>query len=130
MSKHVNGPVLAPVILAMAVALSACDKGDEKVATGEGGQSKMSEKKRDRPAARKSDPAPSATAAASAEPVVPEKRFDMTQDGKAMTADQFDAWMDAQGVRVVKAGATPVTSGDATVAKAAAAASTAEPSKD
>ena len=54
----------------------------------------------------------------------------MTQDGKAMTADQFDAWMDAQGVRVVKAGAEPVTPADATVAKAAPAAATAAPSKD
>jgi hypothetical protein len=29
-------------------------------------------------------------------------RFDMTQNGKRMTADEFDAWMKAQGVRVVK----------------------------
>lgn len=29
-------------------------------------------------------------------------RFDMTQNGKRMTADEFDAWMQARGVRVVK----------------------------
>ncbi|MCC4586993.1 hypothetical protein LL962_07680 [Xanthomonas sp. NCPPB 1067] len=38
-------------------------------------------------------------------------RFDMSQNGKRMTAEEFDAWMKARGVRVVKArpaaGATP-----------------------
>lgn len=36
-------------------------------------------------------------------------RFDMTQDGKRMTAEEFDAWMKARGVRVVRprAEATP-----------------------
>jgi hypothetical protein len=29
-------------------------------------------------------------------------RFDMSQAGKRMTADEFDAWMKARGVRVVK----------------------------
>ena len=29
-------------------------------------------------------------------------RFNMTQNGKRMTADEFDAWMKARGVRVVK----------------------------
>ena len=33
-------------------------------------------------------------------------RFDMTQNGKRMTADEFDAWMKSRGVRVVK-GAVP-----------------------
>lgn len=28
-------------------------------------------------------------------------RFNMTQNGKRMTADEFDAWMKARGVRVV-----------------------------
>ncbi|MFT4178949.1 MAG: hypothetical protein QM612_05710 [Thermomonas sp.] len=28
-------------------------------------------------------------------------RFDMTQNGKRMTADEFDAWMKSKGVRVV-----------------------------
>lgn len=35
-------------------------------------------------------------------------RFDMNQNGKRMTADEFTAWMKAKGVRVAK-GATPVT---------------------
>lgn len=30
-------------------------------------------------------------------------RFDMSQNGKHMTADEFDAWMKARGVHVVKA---------------------------
>ena len=34
-------------------------------------------------------------------------RFDMNQNGKRMTADEFDAWMKARGVRVAK-GAPPV----------------------
>ena len=29
-------------------------------------------------------------------------RFNMTQNGKRMTADEFDAWMKARGVRVVQ----------------------------
>jgi len=29
-------------------------------------------------------------------------RFDMNQNGKRMTADEFTAWMEAKGVRVVK----------------------------
>ncbi|WP_133480017.1 hypothetical protein [Cognatilysobacter segetis] len=33
-------------------------------------------------------------------------RFDMNQNGKRMTADEFDAWMKARGVRVAK-GAPP-----------------------
>ena len=34
-------------------------------------------------------------------------RFDMSQNGKRMTADEFDAWMKARGIRVVKGTATP-----------------------
>ena len=36
-------------------------------------------------------------------------RFDMSQNGKRMTAEEFDAWMKARGVRVAKGapGATP-----------------------
>ena len=33
-------------------------------------------------------------------------RFDMNQNGKRMTADEFDAWMKAKGVRVAR-GAQP-----------------------
>lgn len=35
-------------------------------------------------------------------------RFDMSQNGKRMTAEEFDAWMKARGVRVAK-GAPPAT---------------------
>ncbi|MGH8077922.1 MAG: hypothetical protein ACREPE_11435 [Lysobacter sp.] len=34
-------------------------------------------------------------------------RFDMSQNGKRMTAEEFDTWMKAKGVRVAK-GAAPV----------------------
>lgn len=33
-------------------------------------------------------------------------RFDMNQNGKKMTADEFTAWMEAKGVRIVKPRAT------------------------
>ena len=35
-------------------------------------------------------------------------RFNMTQNGKRMTADEFDAWMKSRGVRIAK-GTVPVT---------------------
>ncbi|HET6435308.1 MAG TPA: hypothetical protein VFG18_06335 [Xanthomonadaceae bacterium] len=35
-------------------------------------------------------------------------RFNMSQDGKKMTADEFSAWMEARGVRVAR-GAQPAT---------------------
>ncbi len=45
-------------------------------------------------------------------------RFNMTQNGKRMTADEFDAWMKSRGVRVVpsrpatqEASATPAATG-------------------
>ena len=34
-------------------------------------------------------------------------RFDMTQNGKRMTAEEFDAWMQAKGIRVAQGKATP-----------------------
>ena len=48
-------------------------------------------------------------------------RFNMTQNGKRMTADEFDAWMKARGVRVVGRKPDPAP---------AAAAPAAEPAKD
>ena len=46
-------------------------------------------------------------------------RFDMNQNGKRMTADEFTAWMEAKGVRVVKprapvATAMPAAEGEVT----------------
>jgi rare lipoprotein A len=54
-----------------------------------------------------------------------EWRFDMLQDGKAMTADEFDAWMKSRRARVAtgKAG-TPDPTGSAAPGAAVAAAST------
>ncbi|KAF1685470.1 hypothetical protein B1992_12070 [Pseudoxanthomonas broegbernensis] len=45
-------------------------------------------------------------------------RFDMSQGGKRMTADEFDAWMKARGVRVAK-GAPSAAPAEAPVAPAA-----------
>jgi rare lipoprotein A len=55
-----------------------------------------------------------------------EWRFDMLQDGKAMTADEFDAWMKSRRARVAtgKAG-TPDPTGSAAPGSAVAAASSA-----
>ncbi|WP_024891184.1 hypothetical protein [Luteimonas huabeiensis] len=36
-------------------------------------------------------------------------RFDMQQGGKMMTADEFDAWMKARGVRVARGAPKPAT---------------------
>lgn len=47
-------------------------------------------------------------------------RFDMTQNGKRMTADEFDAWMKSRGVRVVKAAAAPAVAAPVPVATPAA----------
>jgi len=48
-------------------------------------------------------------------------RFDMSQNGKRMTAEEFDAWMKARGVRVVKARPAPAAVPAAAPAPAAAA---------
>ena len=48
-------------------------------------------------------------------------RFDMNQNGKRMTAEEFDAWMKARGVRVAKGnGAAPATAAPTTPATAPA----------
>ncbi|HJS34823.1 MAG TPA: hypothetical protein VJ766_04995 [Pseudoxanthomonas sp.] len=61
-------------------------------------------------------PAPAAATAATASPAAYQPktahdnspwRFDMSQNGKRMTADEFDAWMKSRGVRVVKAPGAP-----------------------
>ena len=44
--------------------------------------------------------APKAAAAPAAQPTDTSKRFNMTQNGKRMTADDFDAWMKKNGYRV------------------------------
>lgn len=47
-------------------------------------------------------------------------RFDMNQNGKRMTADEFDAWMKSRGVRVARGGgaaAQPVAPAPAEPAK-------------
>ena len=49
----------------------------------------------------KAPPTETATAETTVKPKA--ARFNMTQDGKKMTAEDFDAWMKAQGIRIVPA---------------------------
>lgn len=44
-----------------------------------------------------------------ATPATRTARFDMSQNGKRMTADEFDAWMKAQGIRVATGAVKPAT---------------------
>ncbi|KQY51715.1 hypothetical protein [Lysobacter sp. Root494] len=53
-------------------------------------------KKKSAKTAAKAAPAP----APAAQPTDTSKRFNMTQNGKRMTADDFDAWMKKNGYRV------------------------------
>lgn len=46
-------------------------------------------------------------------------RFDMNQNGKRMTADEFDAWMKARGVRVARGGTQAATPAPAEAAQPA-----------
>lgn len=55
-----------------------------------------------------SELAPAAPVAAAEDPAKPkEARFNMTQGGKKMTPEDFDAWMKAQGIRIVPAKPAP-----------------------
>jgi rare lipoprotein A len=52
-------------------------------------------------------------------------RFDMSQNGRRMTAEEFDAWMKSRGIRVATGKpATASTQGEAPAAAAAPAAAT------
>lgn len=73
--------------------------------------------------------APAAAAAAPAGAYVPKTqfdnspwRFDMQQNGRRMTADEFDAWMKAKGIRV--ATGKPAAAGAAAATPASAPAAT------
>jgi rare lipoprotein A len=73
------------------------------------------------PATTATTPAASATTAATASAVAggEDWRFDMRQDGKAMSADEFDAWMKARRARVATGRAgTPDPYGAAAAAAA------------
>ena len=69
---------------------------------------------RERPAA---STAPEAKAAAAAGDDAYPYRFDMTQHGKKMSADDFDAWMKARGLRIAKG--TPAKGADTSKGKVA-----------
>ncbi|WP_036137772.1 hypothetical protein [Aerolutibacter daejeonensis] len=77
-------------------------------------------KRSSQPAAATDSAAAPAAAPAAAAPIDPATykpktkddntpwRFDMSQNGKRMTAEEFDAWMKARGVRVAKGAPAPV----------------------
>ena len=54
-------------------------------------------------------------------------RFDMNQNGKRMTAEEFDQWMKARGVRVAKGGAAATAPAAPATTNAAAPAAPATP---
>src|SRR5690606_16438773 len=57
-------------------------------------------------------------------------RFDMNQNGRRMTADEFDAWMKARGVRVARGSApaaAPAPTGDVPATEAGPGAATPAP---
>ncbi|GAB2652364.1 hypothetical protein [Arenimonas aestuarii] len=56
-------------------------------------------------------------------------RFDMNQNGKRMTADEFDAWMQAKGIRVAT-GAPGTTSGHRSATQGTSAANPVTPAPD
>jgi rare lipoprotein A len=68
-------------------------------------------------------------AGAGAKPVQDSYRFDMRQDGRAMTADEFDAWMKARQVRVAT-GRAGKPEGPAAVATSQGPGSSATPARE
>lgn len=57
---------------------------------------------REQPGAQAAQAAPAPAAKAADAKDAYAYRFNMTQNGKAMSADDFDAWMKARGLRVSK----------------------------
>jgi hypothetical protein len=107
---------LALLTLASAFALTACDRTPEDVddearpAVQEEPPLAAPNTRAPEPQAPASEAAPrtggNETAAGEGAAVAPAQneplRFDMTQDGEAQTAEKFEEWMDAQGVRVAE----------------------------
>jgi hypothetical protein len=87
-----------------AAAKKAADAKEAKKKSAEPKPAPIKKPVASKPAAA-SKPVPvEAPAAAATDPAKPkEARFNMTQDGKKMTPEDFDAWMKAQGIRIVPA---------------------------
>ena len=79
--------------LLMATAFDATHA--QRPLVGKSGTMEAAKKKTAKPLA-KTAPAP----IAASQPTDTSKRFNMTQNGKKMTADDFDAWMKKNGYRV------------------------------
>ena len=79
--------------LLMATAFDATHA--QRPLVGKSGTMEAAKKKTAKPLA-KTAPAP----IAASQPTDTSKRFNMTQNGKRMTADDFDAWMKKNGYRV------------------------------
>lgn len=80
-----------------AKAVAAAKPGDEAVPS----KSKATYTKGNRTVTELAPPAPVVAAEDPAKPK--EARFNMTQGGKKMTPEDFDAWMKSQGIRIVPA---------------------------
>jgi hypothetical protein len=83
--------------LLMATAFDATHA--QRPLVGTSGTMEAAKKKTAKPLAKTAAKSASAPVAAS-QPTDTSKRFNMTQNGKKMTADDFDAWMKKNGYRV------------------------------
>jgi hypothetical protein len=83
--------------LLMATAFDATHA--QRALVGKSGTMEAAKKKTAKPLAKTAAKTASAPIAAS-QPTDTSKRFNMTQNGKRMTADDFDAWMKKNGYRV------------------------------
>lgn len=108
---------LALLAFAVAFALAACDGASDSETAANAHPEADAQAAQTAPRTRAEKPGPEtdavpmagdtaaatdpATTQASGEPKEP-LRFDMTRGGEAQTAEQFEAWMDEQGVRVAE----------------------------
>ena len=73
------------------------ESADAAAPRGKAQKQAPSQKAASRPTVESATPAASTAAATE-----PERRFDMVQDGKPQTAENFEAWMETQGVQVAE----------------------------
>lgn len=95
-------PSIAVLCLSVVFGLAACKPSEKPEPQGKRTSARAPSSKA-KPSAAKPAVAPDAPPAT--ENQEPELRFDMTQDGKQMSADQFDSWLDERGVKVASGAA-------------------------
>lgn len=91
------------LLMVLGIGLAACSGEKE---AGEGGASKEQAPAPAKAAkqAEREPAAPAPEAEVADATAGPERRFDMTQGGEAQTAEQFEAWMEDQRIRVADGG--------------------------